>query len=213
MKMDNLLDLVGGVDFFDLATIAQLSGEDRTLLRTQLYRWTRAGKVISLRRGMYALALRYQQRALNPAAIANALYTPSYLSEVWALGYYGLIPERIFVYTSVTSRAPRKFANPLGNFEYRHVKQDLFFGYAVTDLGGKRVLLAEPEKALLDLWYLSSGAWTRERMAEMRFQEQQLVDQKRLERYARKFASPRLQNAVAVWIEDARSQLEGTVEV
>jgi predicted transcriptional regulator of viral defense system len=58
----------------------------------------------------------------HPAVLASQIYRPSYLSFHWALGYYGLIPERAVVYTSATTRVPRRFENALGRFRYIHVK-------------------------------------------------------------------------------------------
>ena len=128
MKFDTLLSMVGRQPYFDLATLLQLSGEDRAMLLTQLSRWTRAGKLEPLRRGMYALAARYRAAPINPAELANQLYRPSYLSTEWALGFYGLIPEMVVTYTSVTSRFPQGFVNAFGRFESRHVKQSALFG-------------------------------------------------------------------------------------
>jgi len=48
--------------------------KERADLRTQLYRWTRTGKLLSLRRGMYTLADRYRKVPLNRAELANHLY-------------------------------------------------------------------------------------------------------------------------------------------
>ena len=55
-------------------------------------------------RGMYTFADRYRRVPVSPAALANALYSPSYVSGLWALGFYGLIPEGVSSYTSVTTR-------------------------------------------------------------------------------------------------------------
>ena len=40
--------------------------------------------------------------------VANAIYSPSYLSFDFALAYYGLIPEAVYVYTSATYCKKRK---------------------------------------------------------------------------------------------------------
>ena len=213
MKFDDLLSMVAGQSYFDLATLVQLSGEQRPKLRTQLSRWLKAGKLLPLRRGMYALAGRYRVDAVNPAELANQIYRPSYLSLEWALGFYGLIPEMVVTYTSVTSRAPRRFVNHFGSFDYRHVKQDAFFGFVTTLIQGHKVLLATPEKALLDHWYLNPGPWTPSRMAEMRFQHGGQLDRRQLQQVADRFASPRLYRALDVWRDFTDSQESGTVEL
>jgi predicted transcriptional regulator of viral defense system len=211
MKFDQFTDLVAGEACFDLAMVAQLSQEPRASLTNQLYRWTSAGKVEPLRRGMYTLAERYRRRPLSAPALANALYRPSYLSGLWALSYYGLIPEAVPRYTCVTTRSPQRFENAFGCFDYRHIKQDFFFGYREVGILQARVLVASPEKALLDVIHLSRGEWTVARIREMRFQQPDQLDADSLELLARRMNKPRILRAVGVWLDSAASDNEGTV--
>ncbi|OGV42455.1 MAG: hypothetical protein A2X46_11370 [Lentisphaerae bacterium GWF2_57_35] len=51
-------------------------------------------------------------------------------------------------------------------------------------MDGRPVLVAEPEKALLDFWYLSRGRWSMQRMGEMRFQNFEAVKVTRLRQQA-----------------------------
>jgi hypothetical protein len=211
MKFGELLRLVQHLPWFDLATLVQLTDERRETLITQLHRFARAEKIVPLRRGMYLLAPPYRQVPARPAELANALLRPSYLSELWALSYHGVIPESVPVYTSVTTRTTRRYANPLGEFRYRNVKQPLFFGYSPVQLGGRKVLLASPEKALIDLWHLERGEWTARRMREMRLAGGGLLRSGTLERMVRRIGKPRLLRALEVWRQHGRE--EGEVEL
>jgi predicted transcriptional regulator of viral defense system len=213
MHYDALIERLSGQPFFDLAMVVQLTRLKKAGLRTQLYRWVKQGKLLPLRRGMYAWPERYRRNPLNPAELANALHRPSYLSGLWALGFYGLVPEKVVTYTSITSRTPRRFENNAGVFEYRHIKPDAFFGYVTVEIQDRRVLLAEPEKALLDFWYLGKGAWTMDRMEEMRFQNCDVVNRKRLGQYARRFNSIRLREAARAWCALADEEKKGTVKL
>ncbi len=213
MTYEALFERLGGQAFFDLAMVAQLFGEPRTTLRVQLHRWATKGKLWPLKRGMYAWPESHRREPLNPAALANALHAPSYLSGLWALGLYGLIPEQVVTYTSVTSRVPRRFANKAGTYEYRHVKAEAFFGCQAVEVDGAKVQVATPEKALLDTWHLAKGPWTPERMEAMRFQNIDVVRPRRLAQFARRFDSPRLLAAVRVWRNLAAETEEGTVEL
>ena len=143
--------------------------------------------------------------------MANLLYHPSYLSGLWALGYHDLIPERVVWLTSVTPRVPRRFENPFGVFDYRNIKQDCFFGYRTAAHGGAEILVAEPEKALLDHWHLTPGEWTTERLEEMRYQNMTLVVPDRLRDYSKRFRSLRLDRAVQRWLQLAVEAGKGTV--
>jgi predicted transcriptional regulator of viral defense system len=201
MKFEQLTDLVGGFVCFDLPLLVQAFPDRRPAVLLQLSRWSAQGKVIPLRRGVYTLADRARKVPLDPALLAQHLCRPSYLSGLWALGFHDMIPERVVVYTSVTSRLPTRFDNACGAFEYRHVKQPSFFGYEQVAYGNGSILVACPEKALLDHWHLSRGEWTTDRLVEMRYQNTSAVDPRRLQEYASRFKRPRLDRAVERWMQ------------
>lgn len=213
MKYGELVELTGGLECFDLPTVVQGFPGRRDSIRAQLARWLKEGKLIGLRRGFYSLPEPYRRVPLSLPLVANQLYRPSYLSGPWALGYYDLIPERVVSLTSVTPRQPRRFENPLGVFEYRHLKPEAFFGYGSVPYAGREIIAAEPEKALLDHWHLTTGEWTVERLAEMRYQNRGLVEPERLREYAARFGRPRLVRAADRWLELAAEAESGTVEL
>ncbi len=211
MKYNALTDLVGNLTCFDLPLLVQAFPDRRPAILLQLSRWAKQGKVIPLRRGVYALSDRARRIPLDPALLAQHLCSPSYLSGLWALSFHDMIPERVVVHTSVTTRLPARFENACGTFEYRHVKQVGFFGYAQVAYGSGTLLVARPEKALLDHWHLSAGEWTLDRLREMRYQNVQTVDQRRLRDYAARFERPRLQRAVERWTQLAAEYDEGAL--
>ncbi len=211
MDFAALLKLTGALPCFDLPLLVQAFDDRRDAIRVQLSRWMKQGKVIGLRRGMYTLGETYRRTPLTPAHLANWLYRPSYLSGLWALGFHDLIPERVVRLTSVTSRQPQRFENPFGVFDYRNIKQECFFGYRTVSHGGAEVLVAEPEKALLDHWHLTPGEWTEARMAEMRYQHAGAIDGDRLALYARRFSSPRIARALQRWLRLASEGEKGTI--
>ncbi len=213
MNFESLLQLTRTLPCFDFHLLAQISDESRESLRMQLARWMKAGKVIGLRRGIYTLADVYRAAPAIPAGLAHLLYAPSYLSGLWALAHYDLIPERTVRLTSVTPRVPRVFENPLGVFEYRSIKQRAFFGYRQEQFGPLTILVAEPEKALLDHWHHAPGEWTAARLGEMRYQNIESVDGERLRQFARRFACPRLVRAADRWLDVMADHDEGTVRI
>lgn len=209
MNIHRLIALTGGLPYFDMQTIAQLSGETRHTLRIQLSRWIKRGRLVPLRRGMYALGSAFRRRPISAAALANSLYSPSYLSFQWALGFHGLIPEMVVTYTSATTRAPRTFQNEFGKFRYKHVKNDFFFGYETMKIDEQRVQVALPEKALLDFWHSEPGEWTEERMRSMRFQAFDVVSMKRLNEFVKRWDSPRLIRALVQWRALMKTEMKG----
>ena len=212
MYYESLVRVTGTIPCFDLSLMVQAFDDRREAIRVQLSRWMKQGKVIGLRRGMYTLAEMYRRATVTPAILASQLYRPSYLSGLWALGNYDMIPERVVWLTSVTPRVPRRFENSFGVFDYRNIKQDCFFGSRkVAKEDGEEFLIAEPEKALLDHWHLSEGEWTMARLEEMRYQHVDLIAGDRLRDYAGRFRSPRIDRAVLRWLIPATEEEKGTV--
>ncbi len=213
MNFDKFVSMVASLPCFDMATVIQLTDDPRAAVTNQLYRWSKAGKLIQLRRGMYTLEDRYRQVSLPPAALANVLYHPSCLSGLWALSYYGLIPEGVPIYTCITTRTPRQFKNPFGTFQYTNIKQAFFFGYQEVLIAGSTVLIAKAEKALLDMFHLTQGEWHSDRMVEMRFQQTDLIDRELLHTYAERMGKPRILRAVGVWLRTCDEENKGGVEI
>lgn len=104
---------------------------------------------IKLRNGLYAL----RTSVPAEAEIANRLYTPSYLSLEYALAHYRMIPETVYSVTSVTTRITRTFVAEGRSYEYSRIKRKAFTGYKNLKTDAGIVLIAEPEKALVDYLY------------------------------------------------------------
>ena len=104
---------------------------------------------LKVRNGLYAL------RADPPTeeAIANRLYAPSYISFEYALSRYGIIPESVYAVTSATMRSTREFIVNNKSFTYSRIKKQAYRGYRTEKIRGITVLIAEPEKALVDYLY------------------------------------------------------------
>ncbi len=196
MEFTELLEIVGDEPVFETGLL--LAGEvDPADVRRQLSRWTAAGRIYQLRRGVYALAPPYQKVIPHPFVVANALVDGSYVSLQAALAHYGLIPEYTPVVTSVTTGRPGHWETPLGVYAFRHVKDDWFHGYRRLDVGeGQRAFVATPEKALLDLVYLEPGTDRPAYLEELRLQELDRLNGEHLDRLARESGSPKLQRAV-----------------
>lgn len=120
----------------------------------QLDRWEKKGYLKKIKRGFYCFADQKLDRDFL-FYTANKIYAPSYVSLEMALRFYGFIPEEIFQVTSVSTKKTVSFQTSVGNFSYRHLKPRLFWGYDLMIFGRQKMLLADPEKALLDYLYLN----------------------------------------------------------
>lgn len=195
MKFDKLLDIVGDEPVFETGLLL-VGHVDPVDMRRQLSRWTRAGKLYQLRRGLYALAPPFQKVKSHPFLIANRLVRSSYVSCQSTLACYHLIPEHVPVVTSVTTGRPGRWDTALGSFVYRHLKHSLFYDYDLTDLGnGQAAFVATPEKALLDLIYLQPGGEGPSYLQELRLQNLDQLDPQSLSQQAERANSPKLRRA------------------
>lgn len=104
---------------------------------------------IKIRNGLYAL----RSDPPSDLEIANRLYGPSYISLEYALAYYQLIPETVYTLTSVTTKITREFTVQGKSYEYSRIKSKAYTGYRLVKEGQARILMALPEKALVDYCY------------------------------------------------------------
>jgi len=115
-----------------------------------LARLAAARHLVRLRRGLWALPGRVDPLTL-PARLTAPL--PSYISLQSALYLHGMISQVPTVTYAVSLARARRFSTPLGTISVHHVAPSFFFGY--EDTGQTGVLMASPEKALVDFLYLA----------------------------------------------------------
>jgi predicted transcriptional regulator of viral defense system len=131
--------------------------------------------------------------------ISNCLYQPSYISLQSALGFYHFIPEAVYSMQAITTRKTITYKTTAGTFNYRTLKPAFYFGYRILHKDKLPVLVAEPEKALLDYLYLGSGLNTIKDMKALRMnyaELQQTIDWKKLDDYAAVFNSKTLDKRI-----------------
>lgn len=194
MKWDDFLIRVGKAAVIDAETL--LVGEsDAAKAKVQLSRWHKAGKLIQLKRGYYVLAEPYRRTIVNRYYIANLLKWPSYLSLEKALEFYGLIPDVISEYTSVTTKRANRFRSEVGSFRYWHIKTELLWGYQQLEIDRQKFFIAFPEKALLDLVYLRGMKISKDYLESLRLQKLEMINCIRLQDFTEKFNSPGMSRA------------------
>jgi predicted transcriptional regulator of viral defense system len=206
MEFTRLLEIVAEEPMFETGLL--LAGSvDLGDVRKQLSRWTKSGQLYQLRRGLYALAPPFQKVKPHPFLIANRMARGSYVSCQSALAFHGLIPEYTPVTTSVTTTRPARWDTPLGSFDFRHIKTELFFGYRLLELGNsQQAFLAMPEKALLDLIYMHPGGDSPDYLRELRLQNLEQLDLDELRHQAERAGSAKLRRAVTFIAGMARSE-------
>ena len=170
--------------------------------RLQLTRWQKQGYLQKIIKGYYV----FQDLTLNEQAlflIANKIYAPSYVSCEMTLYYYGFIPENVYEITSVSSRTTYRFSSELANFSYQKIKPSLYWGYILVDYKNQKFKIAEPEKALLDYFYLNPHLCTEDDFMEMRFNRDALknkLDFDKFKQYLTMFQNQALSKRVEIFL-------------
>ncbi|QJD95963.1 hypothetical protein HH214_08780 [Mucilaginibacter robiniae] len=121
------------------------------------------GILQAVKRGFYIPGPATRLTRPENGLIANHLYGPSYLSAETALSYYGLIPERVYAVTSMTSKGSREFDTPAGLFLYTHLPLP-YYAYGLNSVNlsrDQRAIVASPEKALADKVVTTPGVLIR----------------------------------------------------
>jgi predicted transcriptional regulator of viral defense system len=207
MRFEELLEVVGDEPLFETGLL--LAGDvDPAGVRRQLSRWVEAGRLLKLRRGLYALAAPFQKIRPHPFLVANRLVPGSYVSLQSALAHFGLIPESVPVTTSATVGRPGRWDTPLGSYEFRHLQEELFLDFQRTPLaGGQEAWIATPEKALLDLVYLEPEGDSMAYLTELRLQNLEGIDPRELRRLAEASGKPKLRRAADRIIQLAEMEM------
>jgi predicted transcriptional regulator of viral defense system len=138
-----------GIAVFTPLEFQRIFKESYNNSKSFINRNVKRGLLMKLKNGLYALS------SLNVPKfiIANKLYAPSYISFETTLSYYHIIPETVYTISSATTKATRKFEVQESIFLFHKIKKEFFFGYVPVKFGDMVVLIAEPEKALLDYLY------------------------------------------------------------
>jgi predicted transcriptional regulator of viral defense system len=200
MKFVDLLEKVSDLQVFTVGFLS--AGRKTPQIRLQINRWVNDGKIIKLHKGLYTLAEPYRKFILEPFCIANSLKRASYVSVYSALSWYGMIPEFVPLVTSITAGRPQTIETPLGRFEFRHVSNKYFWGYRQVELKFRQTaFIALPEKALLDLIYLTPGGSEMEFIEGLRLQNFELLKRSVLCEYVKKFKSHKINRALKNIIE------------
>ncbi len=175
--------------------------------KNNLGRWKKKEYLVKLRNGYYSFP-EYLENPDYALYIANRIYKPSYISLHSALSFYGLISESIVQITSVSPLKTATFTNQFGQYVYHTIRPELLFGYDLKPFGNKlNLLIAKPEKALLDLIYLYPFYREVKDLEQLRLDENLILEQIRpeiLTEYVKNYKNKALENRVSNLIKAYR---------
>ena len=147
----------------------------------------RVGWFRRIKRGMYLIIDSLTARSqidVSLLSIANALVQESYVSLGHALNYYQLFDQHSTTVVSITATLSKKHLFDGYTFRYTKVKRDMYFGFTEKIVNGKKVRLAEAEKALIDYLYLDKSFGSVNLFFEKLKDHSRELDLQKLQEYA-----------------------------
>jgi len=182
-----------GLIIFSPLDVRRIFGVSKVAAAFLVHRYAKKKFIRRLKRGIYAL----YDTSVPDIYLANKLYEPSYVSLEFALSFHRVIPETVYEITSITTKPTRQF-NALGKvFSYHRIKKEAFTGYAVYRQRDISALIADPEKAFVDLTYLRMR---RKRELLSRFDKKR-IDPARALRYAKLFNNEKLSSIIKTTLQ------------
>lgn len=161
--------------------------------RDCISRLVKNGILLRLKNGFFLITDKIKNESIPTEQIANLLYGPSYLSLEYAMSYYGMIPEAVYVRTSITTNRSKNFYTPISTFSYSHLSLDRYcvgISHKENEWGGFSI--ATPEKALADhVFQLCQGLNHDELLVD-------LIESKRIEPETLKSLDKSLMQQIAI---------------
>lgn len=163
---------------FTTKTLRDLCGMDmpQATFFSLLSRLTKQHVLQKIERDKYMLAA----GRVHDFSLANFLYEPSYISLETALNFHSILAQFPYEIASITPKKPIIKTWGGKTFRYVRMKRALFWGYELQH----GFLIAQPEKALLDLLYLQFKGLASAHVDEMDLSK---LDRVRLAAYAGRF--------------------------
>ncbi len=143
-----------GKGWWSLEEITSLLGLKRAAAGVYCSRAAGRGELVRVRRGIYLLPgwtkIASEEEMFE---LAGLIQSPSYISLITALSYYGITTQMIRSVCESIS-AVRSARYEIKEFEFRYIRFPERYRFAFIRKG--KFFIAEPEKALADALYLCS---------------------------------------------------------
>jgi predicted transcriptional regulator of viral defense system len=171
--------------YFTLTDIKKISSMSSESLRVSMSRLAKNGEIHRVARGIYSADL----ARINWESFACETYQPSYISFESALAMHNVLSQKPVHITLATTNRSKRMTIRDKNIIYRHIQPHLFWGFEKSG----SYLIADPEKALLDLIYLSLRGY-----AKFDYEENDLgfINKEKLDKYLKIFDISRMNDIV-----------------
>jgi len=139
--------------YFYITDIRKISNLSNESLKIAINRLLKNKQLNKISRGIYTTNI----NQVNWENLSIEIYSPSYISFEWALSYYNILSQKPLHLTLATTKRSKIIKTERKNIIYKHIQEKIFWGY----LKQENFLIAKPEKAFLDLAYLSLNGYSK----------------------------------------------------
>jgi len=167
--------------YFTLNDLKKISRLNDPSLKVAINRLLKTGRLTRLTQGFYTA----DPARVDYLKLAQEFYYPCYLSFEWALHWHRILSQKPYALTLATAKRSKELEIGRQTIVYHHLQDQLIFGFA-NDSG---VIIADPEKAFLDLAYLSLNGYGRFDPTEMNLHQ---LNHEKLKRYLKLAKNDRL---------------------
>lgn len=136
-----------GREIYSIQQLANLIGKPKRITKVYFSRLVKKKLAKRLLRGRISFTD-------DDYIIATQMVEPSYISLNSALLFHGIIQQIPTQVECITTKNSFRF--PKLGITYHKISPSLFFGYEKHKKGNSYILVAEPEKALIDAVYLNA---------------------------------------------------------
>jgi len=150
MEKDNILELMRAKNtIFTTDDVSLLWGKsDINFVKKKIHRYLKAGKMYSIRRGIYVKDKKYDKYEL-----ATKVYTPSYISFETVLGQSG-VTFQYYSQIFVASYLTREITIDNQIYSFKKIKDSILTNHTGIEIKDT-YCIASPERAFLDVVYLN----------------------------------------------------------
>lgn len=158
--------------------------------RNRISLLAKTGWLVRIRQGLYVIVTDLSALGTGDVplhAVSQTLNADSYISFENALQFHGMYDQMLSSMGAVTFKRARHYTVLNTQFNFYHIKKDLYFGLRSEEVGGYQVHIADREKALLDILYFRSDVFHAGLVWEKLSRYKETIDFSRLIKYALNF--------------------------
>lgn len=160
-------------------------------IKNRVSQLARAGWLIRLKRGLYIIITDISTLGFNDLhqfVTSQMLNMHSYISFEAALQHYGMFDQMLKRIDGVTAGVARSYDVQDTTYKFFHIREELYFGFTAQVVDKSfGTLIADKEKALLDMLYFRASDYTTSLVLEKLQDYKHEIDFAKLQDYAKRY--------------------------